>query len=94
MNSDIKSIRVSATGDTTLGRARIVALSVLHTAAGAGRLTLRNTSATGSILIDLDFDAAADTNYMELPHGGVLFTDLVWVSAATNVTAVTLFYIG
>ena len=92
--NDIQSVRVTATGDTTINRGRIVGLNVLTDGVGVARLTFRNTSVSGTIKLDLDFEMAADSNQIQVPQSGILFSDLVWISAMTNITAVTIFYVG
>ena len=92
--NDVKSIRITGTGDTTLNRARVVGIHVFHDGVGAARLTLRETGASGTVLLDLDFEAVADTTQISIPQSGILFQDLVWASAFTNITAATIFYVG
>lgn len=87
--SDIKTKRVTGTGAVAIGRARIRQLQV-SVGAGAGRLTMTDGDG-GETVIDLDF-TASDTHSVNIPSDGILFTTDPFVSAATNVDAITVFY--
>lgn len=87
--SDIKTKRVTTTGAVAIGRARIRQLQV-SVGAGAGRLTLTDGDG-GETVLDLDF-TASDTHSVNIPSDGILFTTDPFVSAATNVSAITVFY--
>ena len=93
-SSEIKALKVTATGDTGLGRARVVGISAATLVAGTGNLILKDTSNSGTTKLDVDFGAATGTEYVELSQEGILFKDLVWVNAITNLTSVTIFYVG
>jgi len=88
--SDVRAKRVTGTGALSLGRARLGAL-IATIGAGPGRLTLTD-GVGGPTVIDMDF-IASDTHHITIPGDGVLFADDPVVSAATNVTAATLFFI-
>ena len=88
--SDVRAKRVTGTGALSLGRARLGAL-IATIGAGAGRLTLTD-GVGGPTVIDMDF-AASDTHHITLPGDGLLFSNDPAVSAATNVTAATLFFV-
>ena len=88
--SDIKTKRLTGTGAMSIGRARIRQLQVLVAAAGAGRLTITDGNG-GATLVDLDFKAD-DTHSVNIPSDGILSVNDPYVSAATNVTAMTVFY--
>lgn len=92
-NSDIKMVRVTATGSAHAGPARIVGYHVNHSAAGLGRLTITDGSG-GSTVLDVDYPAAAGVDYAELTQGGIRCSTNIWVSAATNITSATIFYVG
>jgi hypothetical protein len=85
---DVNSKRLTGTGAVSIGRARI--RQAVTTVSGAGRLTLTSGNG-GATKIDLDF-AAAGTYDIFIPGNGVLFEADPYISAATNVTAVTLFW--
>jgi len=87
--SDVRSKRVTGTGSLAVGPARVRQVQVL-TSAGAGRLTMTNGNG-GETLIDLDF-LASDSHSVNIPDNGVRFTDDVYLSATTNITALTVFY--
>lgn len=87
--SDVKSKRLTGTGAVGVGRARIRQLQVT-VGAGAGRLTITDGSG-GATVLDLDF-TASNTHSVNIPEDGVLSTNDPYISAATNVSAITLFY--
>jgi len=85
---DVSSKRLTGTGAAGIGRARI--RQVVTTVSGAGRITLTSGNG-GTTKIDLDFGAAG-TYDIFIPGNGVLFEADPYISTATNVTAVTLFW--
>lgn len=91
VQTDVKSLRVSATG-TALGfRTRIKAVFI-SSAATAGSLILRDGGGSGQIELQIDTPASAiDPLYILLPGEGILFgTDVH--ATLTNVTSATLIY--
>ena len=89
-SSDIKTKRLTGTGAIGIGRARIRQLQVTVSNVGAGRLTITDGDG-GATIMDLDFKAN-DTHSVNIPSDGVLSVNDPHVSAATNVTALTVFY--
>jgi hypothetical protein len=89
MSSDVQTKRVTGTGSLAVGPARVRQIQAL-TSAGAGRLTLTDGNG-GATLIDLDF-LASDSHSVNIPDDGVRFVSDVYVSTATNITAITFFY--
>ena len=87
--SDVKAKRLTGTGAAGVGRARIRQLQV-NVGAGAGRLTITDGNG-GATILDLDFTAST-THSVNIPADGVLTTSDPYISAATNVSAITLFY--
>jgi len=85
---DVNSKRLTGTGATSIGRARI--RQVVITVSGAGRLTMTSGNG-GATKIDLDF-AAAGTYDIFIAGTGVLFDADPYISTATNMTAVTVFW--
>ena len=90
MSSDIKMKRVTATGALSVGRARIRQVQVTISNAGPGRLTITDGDG-GKVVLDLDF-AADNTHITNVPDHGILVVVDPFVSAATNVTAATIYY--
>ena len=88
MRSDVQSKRVTGTGSLSVGPARICQIQVL-TASGSPRLTITDGNG-GSTALDLDF-AASDSHSVNIPSDGIRVSD-VYVSAFTNITAMTVFY--
>ena len=89
MSSDVLTKRVAATGSLAVGPARIRQVQVL-TGAGAGRLTVTNGNG-GATVLDIDF-LASDSHSINIPDDSIRCSEDVYVSAATNITAMTFFY--
>jgi len=87
--SDVQSKRVTATGSVAVGPARIRQIQVL-TASGTPRLTITDGNG-GATVLDLDF-LASDSHSVNIPADGLRVSD-IYVSAFTNITAMTVFYI-
>jgi hypothetical protein len=88
-SSDVLTKRVTATGSLAVGPARIRQVQVL-TGAGAGRLTVTNGNG-GATVLDIDF-LASDSHSVNIPDNGIRCSSDVYVSAATNIDAITFFY--
>ena len=88
-SSDIRTKRVTATGSLAVGPARIRQVQVL-TGAGAGRLTITDGDG-GETLLDLDF-LASDSHSVNIPDYGIRAQSDVYISAVTNISALTVFY--
>jgi len=88
-SSDVSSKRVTGTGSLGVGPARVRQIQVL-TSAGAGRLTVTNGNG-GETLLDIDF-LASDSHSVNIPDNGIRFSNDVYVTTATNITAMTVFY--
>lgn len=86
--SDVQSKRLTSTGSAGVGPARIRQIQVL-TASGTPRLTITDGNG-GATVLDLDF-LASDSHSVNIPAEGIRVTD-IYVSAFTNVTAMTVFY--
>ena len=88
-NSDVRSKRLTGTGAASVGRARLRQIQVLIGSRGAGRLTITDGNG-GSTVLDLDFKVS-DSHSVNIPDEGILCPSAVHISAATNVTALTIF---
>lgn len=86
--SDVQSKRVAATGSLAVGPARIRQIQVLTTT-GTPRLTITDGNG-GATVLDLDF-LASDSHSVNIPANGLRVSD-IYVSAFTNITAMTVFY--
>ena len=86
--SDVKAKRITGTGSVAIGPARIRQMQVLSTT-GTPRLTITNGDG-GETVLDLDF-LASDSHSVNIPAEGIRVED-IYVSAFTNITAVTIFY--
>jgi len=89
MSSDVLTKRVAGAGSLGVGPARIRQIQVL-TGAGAGRLTVTNGNG-GTTALDIDF-LASDSHSINIPDDGIRCSSDVYVSVATNITAMTFFY--
>jgi len=89
MSSDVLTKRVTGTGSLAVGPARVRQIQVL-TGAGAGRLTVTNGNG-GDTVLDIDF-LASDSHSINIPDDGIRCSSDVYVSVATNITAMTFFY--
>jgi hypothetical protein len=89
MSSDVLTKRVTGTGSLGVGPARVRQVQVL-TGAGAGRLTVTNGNG-GTTVLDIDF-LASDSHSINIPDDGIRCSSDVYVSVATNITAMTFFY--
>lgn len=88
--SDVKAKRVTGTGSLAVGPARVRQVQVLTNATGAGRLTITNGNG-GSLVLDIDF-LASDSHSVNIPDNGLRCETDVYISAATNIDAITVFY--
>lgn len=88
--SDVKAKRVTGTGAVSIGRARIRHITVLVNNSGAGRVTVTDGDG-GPTILDVDL-AANSFSTIDIPDEGILATSDPFVSAATNVTAATIFW--
>lgn len=89
-NSDVKAKRFTATGALSIGRARIRHVTALVSNAGAGRLTITEGNG-GATILDVDM-AANGFATIDVPDEGILCAADPYVSAATNITAATIFW--
>ena len=90
MDSDIKSVTITATGVAVSNRARIRGI-FYHVGGGVGTLTFKDS--TGSQTLTLTLNQNSD-GYMRLPGRGILHNTNINCTAFTNITSVTLFYEG
>ena len=89
MKSDVKAVRVTATGAVFAGRTRLRGLILVSDAGGsAGGLTLQD-STDSTTLFQADV-ANGDVFSFNIPEDGVVFPGGMKVSAITNLTAATL----
>lgn len=93
MDSDIKAIRLTATGDIRAQRCRIRGVS-WSAAATAGTIVIKEGGGSGTTVATIDTAASlnATDNFM-FPGRGIL-CDPNAHATLTNVTAVTFYYEG
>lgn len=90
---DQTSTRITATGNVTTQRTRLHSIFFVG-AASAGRITLRNGSASGTILFDIDIPAGSGASAIPVylgEEGGVVFPNGIHCFTL-GTTAATLFY--
>ena len=88
--SDILAKRVTSGSSLAVGPARIRQVQILTSGGGAGRLTVTD-GVGGTTVLDLDF-LASNLHSVNIPDYGIRCQTDVYISAATNVTAMTIFY--
>lgn len=82
--------RITATGDATTGPTRLRGVIVQTAGTGSPRLTLRNDTATGTVLFDVSIAENSITVPFYFPDEGIRFDAGVHVATLTAITAVTL----
>jgi hypothetical protein len=85
---NVTAKRYTATGACGVNRARLAAVQVTTT--GTGRLTVTDGSG-GATKMDLDF-VGNDTFHVTIPGDGILCDKDPHITALTNISAVTLFF--
>ena len=87
MKSDVKAVRVTATGTVFAGRTRLRGLILASDGSGAGSITLQD----GSSVTQFQGDCPeGDVFAFNIPEDGVLFPGGMKVSTITNIAAATL----
>ena len=89
-SSDIQTKRVTATGSLAVGPARIRQVQVLTSAVGAGRLTITD-GVGGPTVLDIDF-LVSNSHSINIPDYGIRCEVDVYITALTNITAMTVFH--
>lgn len=88
--NEVKSFHIHASGTITSGRGRMKGFLVNHSTGATGQTIIYdNTSASGTVLLELD-ETGQGIFGMEIPGDGILFETGVYVTLATN-TSLTLF---
>ena len=83
MKSDVKSVRVTATGAVFAGRTRLRGIILASDAGGAGTIVLQdNTDSTTLFQADVP---NGDVFSMNIPEDGILFPGGMKVSTITNI---------
>jgi hypothetical protein len=91
MQTDVKSIHLTADGVVSSNRARLKAISYRGNGTD-GALQFKNGGASGPILLELDVGVSDSfTIYVLIPGEGILFPSGIYADL-TNVSAVTAFY--
>ena len=88
MKSDVKAVRVTATGAVFAGRTRLRGLILASDAGGAGTIVLQDNS-DSTTLFQGDCPNG-DVFAFNIPEDGVLFTGGMKVYTITNIEAATL----
>ena len=92
-NTSIGITGTATEGILTPGRTRIRGLHGVSSAT-AGSMTFRNSSTTGSILLELDTPNQDDFIDPYIPDDGVVFSSGAYLNVGTGVTSVTVFFDG
>jgi hypothetical protein len=86
MKSDVKAVRVSATGSVFAGRTRLRGIILANGTAGAGSITLQDETGTQFI----GDCPAGDVFAFNIPEDGILFKGFMTVNAISGLTAATI----
>ena len=92
-NTSIGITGTAKEGILTPGRTRIRGLHGVSSGT-AGSMTFRNSSTTGSILLELDTPNQDDFIDPYIPDDGVLFDSGAYLNVGSGVTSVTVFFDG
>lgn len=90
MDTDVKSVTLTATGTMAAGPARVRKIAWVNTTS-AGRIILKDGGSGGTTLVDLNLGLVAGYADCDLPANGVRFSTDVYLDL-TNATSVTIFY--
>jgi len=85
---NVTAKRYTTTGACGVNRSRIATVQVTTT--GAARLTITDGSG-GATKLDLDF-VSGDTFHIAIPGDGILCDKDPHITALTNISAVTIFF--
>ena len=92
-NTSIGITGTAKEGILTPGRTRIRGLHGVSSGT-AGSMTFRNSSTTGSILLELDTPNQDDFIDPYIPDDGVVFSSGAYLNVGNGVTSVTVFFVG
>lgn len=87
---NVTAKRFTTTGACGVGRARLAQVLVTTSDTTLARLTITDGQG-GPVKFDADYNS--DTHVTNIPGDGVLFENDPYISVATNVAAMTLFFI-
>lgn len=92
MQTDVSSVRLTASGTAVAYRTRVKGVYFTH-GASAGTVQLRDGGASGAILLELDYPSTNTSPiWMELPGEGILFETDVYVTFGATLAGVTVVY--
>lgn len=89
MYQNVRAKRYTGTGACGVGRARLGQVLITTTDGVLARVTITDGQG-GPVLFDADYNT--DTHLTNIPGDGVLFENDPYISTATNVAAMTLFF--
>ena len=87
MKSDVKAVRVAATGAVFAGRTRLRGIILANNTASAGAITLQDGNSVTQFIGDAP---AGDVFAFNIPEDGILFPGGMKVSTITNIEGATL----
>jgi len=91
--SNILTAQTSTTGNLVSHDCRLLGFTIALTTGGAGTLSLRNSSATtGSTLLIYKWAESDLGGTVNLPEGGVYFSEGITASTAANIHSLTIYY--
>lgn len=86
---NVTAKRYTTTGPCGVGRARLGQVLITTTNGSLARLTVTDGQG-GPVKLDADYNS--DTHLTNIPGDGILFDNDPYIETATNVTAMTFFF--
>ena len=86
---NVTAKRVTGTGAVGIGRSRLAQVLVTTTNGTLARITITDGQG-GATKFDADYNS--DTHVTNIPGDGILFDNDPYIVTASNVTAMTLFF--
>lgn len=89
--SDVKTKRLTATGDASIGRARLRQVLVTTAGSGTPELKITDGSASGAVILHCDL-LTSEVDIISFPDEGVLVTDDIHIATKDDITSMVVFY--
>lgn len=89
--SDVKTKRLTATGDASIGRARLRQVLVTTAGSGTPELKITDGSASGAVILHCDL-LVSEVDIICFPDEGVLVTDDIHIATIDDITSMVVFY--
>ena len=89
--SDVKTKRLTATGDASIGRSRVRQVLVTTAGSGTPELKITDGSASGTVVLHCDL-LTSEVDIISFPDEGFLVTDDVHIATIDDITSITVFF--